>query len=63
MKVIVLLSGGLDSTTCASIAVKEYGSENVIAVSLGYGQKHRIELEHAKAVVKELKISKHIINK
>ncbi len=60
-KVIVLLSGGLDSTTCASMAVKEYGAENVIALSIGYGQKHKIELECAKAVVERLNISKHIM--
>ena len=29
MKVLVLVSGGIDSTTCLAMAVKEYGSENV----------------------------------
>ena len=60
-KAVVLLSGGLDSTTCASIACKEYEAENVIALSIGYGQKHKLELECAKDVVKNLQISKHII--
>lgn len=45
MKVMVLLSGGLDSSTCLAKAVKEYGAENVIALSILYGQKHEKEIE------------------
>jgi 7-cyano-7-deazaguanine synthase len=60
-KAIVLLSGGLDSTTCASMACKDFGPSNVIALSIGYGQKHKIELECAKDIVKRLGISKHVI--
>ena len=32
MRVIVLFSGGLDSTTCLAKAVKEYGATNVLAL-------------------------------
>ncbi len=42
---IVLLSGGLDSTTCLAIARHE-GFEPV-ALSFDYGQRHRIELERS----------------
>lgn len=45
MKVMVLLSGGIDSTTCLGLAVKEYGSENVVALSIFYGQKHDKEIK------------------
>ncbi|MCD8159118.1 MAG: 7-cyano-7-deazaguanine synthase QueC [Clostridiales bacterium] len=45
MKVMVLLSGGLDSATCLAKAVNDYGSENVIALSILYGQKHKKEIE------------------
>ena len=44
MKALVLFSGGVDSTTCLGIAVKEYGAENVIALSIYYGQKHDKEI-------------------
>lgn len=58
-KIILLLSGGLDSATTAAIA-KDKGSY-VIALSFDYGQRHRIELEAAKKVAKHLNLDKHLI--
>lgn len=60
-KALVLLSGGLDSSTCITLACKEYGNENVIALTLFYGQKHSKEIESAKAIVKYFNIKEHII--
>ena len=51
MKALVLFSGGVDSTTCLAMAVKEYGKQNVIALSISYGQKHTKEIEAAKKIV------------
>ncbi len=48
MKALVLFSGGLDSSTCLAMAVKKYGPENVLALSVFYGQKHDKELKAAK---------------
>lgn len=50
MKALVLFSGGLDSTTLLAMAIEEYGKENVIALSIAYGQKHEKELLSSKAV-------------
>ena len=50
MKALVLSSGGVDSTTALGLAVEKYGPENVITLSVFYGQKHDKELEAAKAV-------------
>jgi 7-cyano-7-deazaguanine synthase len=50
MRVLVLVSGGVDSTTCLGLAVNKYGKENVTALSISYGQKHQKEIEAAKAV-------------
>lgn len=50
MKALVLLSGGIDSTTCLALAVEQYGAENVLALSVSYGQKHDKEIRSAKAV-------------
>lgn len=49
-KALVLVSGGLDSTTCLALAVDKYGKENVVALSVYYGQKHDKEIKSAKAV-------------
>ena len=45
MKALVLFSGGVDSTTCLGMAIDRYGKENVIALSVFYGQKHDKEIE------------------
>ncbi len=50
MKALVLLSGGVDSTTCLALAVDKYGSENVVPLSVYYGQKHTKELERARLI-------------
>ena len=50
MKSLVLFSGGVDSTTCLGIAVNKYGADQVLALSLYYGQKHSRELEAARNI-------------
>lgn len=50
MKALVLFSGGVDSTTCLGLAVKKYGAENVIALSIYYGQKHDKEIKSAEKI-------------
>jgi 7-cyano-7-deazaguanine synthase len=51
MKALILFSGGVDSTTCLAMAIQLYGKENVICLSISYGQKHEKELEAAKNVI------------
>lgn len=51
-KAIVLSSGGIDSTTCMSLAVEKFGEDNVVSVSIFYGQKHSKELECARKISK-----------
>lgn len=50
MKALVLSSGGIDSTTCISIAIDKYGKENVATLSAYYGQRHDKELDCAKKI-------------
>ena len=52
MKALVLFSGGLDSSTCLALAVQKYGAENVVALSIYYGQKHNKEIQAAEKLVK-----------
>ena len=58
-KAVVLLSGGLDSTTVAAMA-KADGKE-VYALSFDYGQRHSKELECAIAIGKSLGVARHEI--
>lgn len=46
-RVIIILSGGMDSTISMRLAVEKYGAENVFALSFFYGQKQKIELSMA----------------
>ena len=50
-KAYVLLSGGLDSTTCLYIAMDQ--AESVEAISVNYGQRHKKEMEYAAASCKQ----------
>jgi 7-cyano-7-deazaguanine synthase len=55
---VVLLSGGLDSMVCAGLA-REAGFR-VLALTIDYGQRHRVELEAARRISKLL-ADRHII--
>lgn len=56
---IVLLSGGLDSMVVAGLA-KAQGYE-LIALTIDYNQRHRIELQSAATIAKQLDATEHII--
>ena len=56
-KAVLLLSGGLDSTTCLAIA-KDRGFQ-ICALTVNYGQKHKFELNAAKRVANDFKVYEH----
>jgi len=60
-KAVVLLSGGLDSSTCMAIA-KNDGYE-IYALSFDYGQRHDRELESARAIARHFGAKEHLILK
>ena len=61
-KVVVSLSGGLDSTTLLHLMVKKYGKDNVYAISFNYAQRHDVELVCAKETTKKLGVYHKIID-
>ena len=58
-KAVVLLSGGLDSTTVLAMAINEGFA--AYAMSFRYGQRHVVELERAAQVAKLLGAAQHIV--
>ena len=54
---VVLLSGGLDSTTTLAIAIAQ--GYATYALSFDYGQRHKIEIEAARRIVKSLGAKEH----
>lgn len=60
MKVAVIWSGGMDSTTL--VALMREREHEVLGIGFDYGQRHRKELWHARALASEWKIPYHRID-
>ena len=58
-KAVILLSGGLDSTTCLAIAINE--GYQIHALTINYGQKQNYELSAAKNIVKKFNVAEHSV--
>lgn len=56
-KALVVFSGGQDSTTCLIQALTEY--DEVHGITFDYGQRHRQEIDVAKALAKQLDLVSH----
>jgi len=57
---VVLLSGGMDSSTLLAKAVKE--CDKVSALTLNYSQRHKVEIESARRVAKHFKVPHKVLN-
>lgn len=60
-KAFVLLSGGMDSTTCLAIAASSSLYDEVQGVSIDYGQRHKKEMEYAKRQCARFRAEHHVI--
>lgn len=58
---VLLLSGGADSATVGAVAKRD--GFDLFAMTLDYGQRHRIELEMAEKTAKALNVKKHLVLK
>ena len=59
MKAVVLLSGGMDSTTVlAQAAAKAY---EIFALTMQYGQRHEAELQAARKIAQTFHVAKHLV--
>jgi len=58
-KAVVLLSGGLDSFVAAALA-REAGLQ-LYALTIDYNQRHRVELDSARAIARTLGVERHVV--
>src|SRR5437762_5700714 len=58
---VILLSGGIDSTTTLAIAIAE--GHEAYALSFDYGQRHQIEIEAARRIADSLGAKEHRVAK
>ncbi|MCB9091252.1 MAG: 7-cyano-7-deazaguanine synthase QueC [Halobacteriovoraceae bacterium] len=58
---IVVHSGGMDSSLCLALAIKEYGSPSVLSLSFDYGQRHSNELEASKRLCQKWGVDHYVI--
>ena len=58
-KAVILLSGGLDSTTCLAVAKSKKFS--IYALSFRYGQRHDFEIGAAKKIARSSQVKDHVI--
>ena len=56
---VVLLSGGLDSTTCLAVARRD--GFRCHALSFDYGQRHEVEIEAARRVAASFGVERHVV--
>ncbi|MBT4006918.1 MAG: 7-cyano-7-deazaguanine synthase QueC [Rhodospirillales bacterium] len=56
---ILLLSGGLDSTTLTAMAQAQ--GFNICALTIDYGQRHNIEIEAARTVARTFDVARHVV--
>lgn len=52
-KAVVIHSGGMDSSLCLALAIREFGKENVLSLSFKFGQRHSVEVEQAEFICRQ----------
>lgn len=59
---VVIHSGGMDSSLCLSLAMREFGRENILSLSFSYGQRHSRELKQAAKICEAWRVDHAVLN-
>ncbi len=62
MKAMILLSGGVDSTTCLAVAIERFGAAQVGTLAIRYGQKHERELAASEQVAAHYGVAHEVLD-
>ncbi len=60
-KALVVHSGGMDSSICLALAIKEFGAPNILSLSFSYNQRHSSELVQAEKISRHFGVDHTII--
>ena len=61
MKAVVIHSGGMDSSLCLALAIREFGKNEVLSLSFLYQQRHSPELEQAAKICREWGVAHKVL--
>ena len=61
-KALVIHSGGMDSSICLALAMREFGKENVLSLSFSYSQRHSNELLQAEKICRHWQVDHAVVN-
>ncbi len=60
-KLIVIHSGGMDSSICLALALEQYSTQEILSLSFDYGQRNRTELLAAEKICADWKVDHQVI--
>lgn len=60
-KAIVVHSGGMDSSICLALAIREFGKAEVLSLSFSYHQRHSEEIEQAKIICRHFGVDHTVL--
>lgn len=61
-KALVVHSGGMDSSLCLALAVREFGPAQVLSLSFDYHQRHSNEIERAQRIATHFQVDHTVID-
>jgi len=61
IRTVVIHSGGMDSSLCLALAVRDFGADSVLSLGFDYGQRHGDELERAQRIAEWFGVRRYVV--
>jgi len=62
IQTVVIHSGGMDSSLCLALAVRDFGASGVLSLGFDYGQRHADELERAQRIADWFGVRRYVVS-